>query len=132
MLHVEQLLGSHPHPNGGSAGSVAECVIACLECASACTSCADACLADEDVARLVACIRLAQDSAAICRTTADILSRANHPDSAVVNGIVAACLTACEACMRECWKHALGHCRICAEACAACARACEAIIATMA
>jgi hypothetical protein len=49
-----------------------------------------------------------------------------------VNAIVAACLTACEVCMRECRKHDLEHCRICAEACATCARACEAIIATVA
>lgn len=133
MLHVAQMLRSHPHPNGTGAGGVAECVLACLDCASACATCADACLAEPEVARLVACVRLNQDCAAICRTTADVLSRANHPDPAVLNGIVSACLTAAEACARECGRHdRLEHCRICAEACEACVRACEAILATVA
>ena len=132
MLHVEQMLRSHPHPD--ECGAVAECVVACLDCASACAGCADACLAEGDVARLVAGIRLAQDCAAICRTTADLLSRACHPDPAVVNGLVAACLTACVACARECGRHGggLACCRICAQACLACAGACEAILATIA
>ncbi|MCH8561387.1 hypothetical protein [Nesterenkonia sp. DZ6] len=49
---------------------LAGCIQACTDAALACTSCADACLAEDAVAQLRTTIRLAQDTAEMCTTTA--------------------------------------------------------------
>jgi hypothetical protein len=99
-----------------------------------CTACADACLSERDVSRLVACIRLNLDCAAVCTATGSILARSNKAghrqllEAQLANGIAF-----CNACANECREHdeMHRHCRVCAEACEACAQACAAMLATM-
>ena len=98
-------------------------------CASTCATCSDACLHGEDAGSMTRCIDLDNQCAAICRTTADILSRPG-PNGDSWRAIVEACIAVCTECAEECEQHAdhHDHCRICAEACRACAEACRALL----
>jgi hypothetical protein len=129
-FHVEQMLRTHPHQRANNVGGVASCIVACLDCAAACSGCADACIAENDTQRLLRCIRLNQDCATVCRSTAEILSRSSQPDWAVLWTLVDACRVACRACAAECERHARHmHCRICADACRRVERACSDVVA---
>jgi Domain of Unknown Function (DUF326) len=112
--------------------AIARAIDACLECAQACTACADACLAEDDVGKLVACVRLDLVCAGVCDATLRALSiRAGHTET--LTALLEACTTACAACAEECERHASHHehCRICAEACRACAQACDTLLAEL-
>jgi hypothetical protein len=111
--------------------ALAQCIDACLECTRACTSCADACLNEEShVAELAGCIRLDQNCADICDTTARVLIRSPDHDMALTRRMLDACIQACRSCGDECERHAgaFAHCRVCAEACRRCERACQELL----
>jgi len=130
MDYIAGMLKSHPHPVAVEAASLETCLEACLACEQACTACADACLVEEDVHRLVRCIRLNLDCAAVCSVTARVLSRQTAPPSDLIQQQLATCTAFCKACAVECEGHAHRHehCRVCAEACRACESACRALI----
>ena len=109
------------------------CIDACLECGQACTTCADACLSEEMVADLTTCIRLNQDCADLCDTTARLLSRHTGTDTTVLRAALEALRAACAACAAECDTHAdmHEHCRVCADACRRCEQACTNLLATL-
>jgi hypothetical protein len=129
--HVQQMLNTHPAKPTYDRGLLLECIRACLDCAQACVACADACLGESDPRKLTACIRLNNDCADICETTAKILSRQTALDRNVIRAIIEACATICRSCGEECDMHAaaMQHCRVCAEACHACEQACQKVLA---
>lgn len=91
------------------------------ECAAACEMCADACLDEEDIKKMVQCIRLDRDCAKICHTTASFI--ASHSDNA--QALVRVCEELCRNCGEECARHDMDHCQQCAETCRSCAEACR-------
>jgi hypothetical protein len=75
------------------------------------------------------CIRLSEDCADLCVSTARSILRTFEPDMALFRALLAACAWACELCAAECRLHPnVQHCRACAEVCAACQRACQALL----
>ncbi|WP_044198529.1 four-helix bundle copper-binding protein [Dyadobacter tibetensis] len=99
---------------------------ACSDCAVSCSNCASSCLQEENVADMVTCIQLDLECAALCRSTAELLSLG----SGFSAHLCRICADACVACATECEKHAemgMEHCRRCAQACRNCAQACEEI-----
>ncbi len=103
------------------------CIEACVECWTACEMCSDACLHEENVEKMVRCIRLDRDCAAICRLAAEAMVRGSE----FAARICALCAEICDACGEECAKHAdhHDHCRVCAEACRRCADECRRMAA---
>lgn len=95
-------------------------------CAAACHYCATACLDEQDVQMLTSCIKLDLDCADICQVTAAFVARV----SPHAPHLLKECAEICEACSKECEKHAhMEHCRLCAEACRQCAEACSVMAA---
>ncbi len=136
MAHAtthQQMLQAHPRGAAFDATSLLACLQACLDCAQSCVSCADACSAEQDPKMQAKCIRLNNDCADLCGTTARILARQTDPDPDVVRAVVDACAKACAACATECEKHGkhMEHCRLCAEACRTCESACRAMFAVL-
>jgi hypothetical protein len=128
MSRLQQMLETHPEPAGKNGDAARRCIEACAECAQTCTVCADACLAEKDVKKMVACIRLNLDCAEVCHVTGTLMTRPSHRDAPALRAQLEACIEICRACADECAKHGehgMEHCRICAEACRACADACE-------
>jgi hypothetical protein len=123
------ILSTHPSKDTFDLAQLRAAIDAAAECATTCASCADACLREDDPKAMVRCIDLCTQCAAICRTTAEILSRPG-PNGDSWRSIVEACIAACRECAEECEQHAghHEHCRICAEACRRCADACEALL----
>ncbi|MEG9247865.1 four-helix bundle copper-binding protein [Arthrobacter sp. Soc17.1.1.1] len=119
MSRTQQMMTTHPRTEGTPAQdhAVLAAITALNGCAQTCTSCTDACLADEDVSHMTACIRRNQDCADLCRVTADILTRRTDPHDTLIQQVLLACRTACNACAIECGKHDHPHCRICADTC---------------
>ena len=96
------------------------------ECMRACRQCAAACLREGHAAHLAECIRLDWDCAEACALALAYLDR----QSGNLDAACDFCAALCEACSRECDKHAdMEHCRICADACRRCAEACLGIAA---
>jgi hypothetical protein len=91
------------------------------QCAAACEMCADACLDEQDIEKMVQCIRLDRDCAKICHTTASFV--ASHSENA--QALVSVCEDICRQCGEECAKYDMDHCQKCAEACRECAEACS-------
>lgn len=91
------------------------------DCAAHCNHCADACLDEDDVKKMVDCIRLDRICAATCIATAKALSVKSND----YGSLVKACQEICEKCAAECAKHEADHCKKCAEACRKCAEACS-------
>jgi hypothetical protein len=114
----------------GSHDDLLEGLSALWSCAEACTACADACLGEEEIHRVVRCIRTCRDCGDICEATAKLLTRQTQSEPALVRAQLQACVIACQVCGAECEKHAehMAHCRICAEACHRCERICKEII----
>jgi hypothetical protein len=85
------------------------------------------------VADLTTCIRLNQDCADLCDTTARLLSRHTGTDTTVLRAALEALRAACAACAAECDTHAdmHEHCRVCADACRRCEQACTNLLATL-
>ena len=90
-------------------------------CAAACENCMDACLDEEDVKRMVQCIRTDRDCAKICHITASFVAS----NSAYASQLVKQCKEICSACAAECEKHEMEHCQACAKACRECEEACK-------
>ena len=134
MTVTAQLFDTHPRANDiANRDALLACIDACLECGQACTTCADACLSEEMVADLTTCIRLNQDCADLCDTTARLLSRHTGTDTTVLRAALEALRAACAACAAECDTHAdmHEHCRVCADACRRCEQACTNLLATL-
>lgn len=91
-------------------------------CAAACEMCLDACLDEEDIKKMVPCIRLDRDCAKICQITAAYVA-SNSPHAAHIMG---ECIEIVTKCGEECGKHQHDHCQLCAKACRECAEACRA------
>jgi hypothetical protein len=131
---IMQMLATHPKQGKLDQGMLAQVVQSLNECASTCTICADACLSEKMVAELAQCIRLNQDCADVCETTARTLLRSGaEPQRSMLRHMVEACAASCQACGQECARHAQmhEHCRICAESCRHCEDACRKILSTM-
>ena len=90
-------------------------------------------VSEEMVADLTTCIRLNQDCADLCDTTARLLSRHTGTDTTVLRAALEALRAACAACAAECDTHAdmHEHCRVCADACRRCEQACTNLLATL-
>jgi hypothetical protein len=132
MTRLQGMLASHPDPAGSNGEEARRCIEACAECAQTCTVCADACLAEDDVQKLVTCIRLNMDCADVCHVTGTLMTRPSHRDAPALRAQLQACIEICRACADECASHHhMEHCRLCAEACRACAEACEAMAAAL-
>lgn len=102
------------------------CLEACVECWIACEMCSDACLDEENVEKMVRCIRLNRDCADACKTAVQAMVRGS--DNAAE--FCRLCAELCERCAEECEKHTHhDHCRICAEACRRCAEECRKMAA---
>lgn len=132
-LHAEQMLRTHPGPAALDRDRLLQCLQACLDCAQACVSCADACLGEREVAKMVRCIRLNEDCAAVCEATGRVLSRQTAFEPSIATPLLQACIAACRACAEECARHGahMEHCRVCAEACRRCEQACVALAGTL-
>jgi hypothetical protein len=81
------------------------------------------------VHRLVRCIRLNLDCAAVCGATGAVMSRQTAFDPALARAL----LEACDRCAAECERHAghHEHCRVCAEACRRCETACREALSAL-
>lgn len=130
---VRAMFRSHPdHPSHTEV--ISRCIDACFSCVETCTACADACLSEKEVDRLVACIRLNLDCAAVCTATGNIVSRANKAGNRQpLEALLTTCIAFCRVCAAECTMHAEmhRHCRVCAEACNTCAEACDAMLGSL-
>ncbi|RAV28634.1 four-helix bundle copper-binding protein [Sinomicrobium soli] len=93
-------------------------------CINHCNYCADACLEEENVKKMINCIRTDRICASICTATAEILAT-TYPAEALVQY----CMEWCELCGEECARHGHDHCQECAQACMECVRACEQYLA---
>lgn len=94
-------------------------------CITHCNYCADACLGEDNVQKMVKCIRLDRACAEVCSTLHQLLST-EFDD---VDDLVRYCKRICDACANECDKHNHDHCKACADACRKCTEACEAYLA---
>lgn len=119
------------HPVSPSIPDVlAECIQACTDAALACTSCADACLAEDAVVELRTTIRLAQDAADMCTTTARFLSRLTETDGNLLKTILMLCRDFATTFAMEAKRHAdqYEHCSLAAQACRRCEEACQRLL----
>lgn len=91
------------------------------ECMTACNHCYDACLQEDDVNKMVDCIRLDRECADICAYLEQALGRGTP----FASQLAKVCAEICQACGDECNKHDHQHCQECAQACYACAEACN-------
>lgn len=134
MHHIEEMLQTHPRGAQIDRAPFVDCIRACFECAETCTACADACLGEQQLDRLVRCIRLNLDCADVCWTTGSVLSRLTEPDWDLLRAQLEACVEACRVCGAECQTHAgrHEHCRVCAESCRRCAEACQRLVSGVA
>ena len=140
---VNDMLRTYPADLGGvDREAMARCIEECVACAQACTACADACLGEDQADRLRTCIRLDQQCADVCHTTARLLIRhhdghggslAGQAEQGAVRAQLEACALLCAACAQECERHAAhhAHCRVCAAACRSCEESCRALLATL-
>lgn len=101
------------------------CIEACVECWVACEMCSDACLEEDNVGKMVRCIRLDRDCADACMTAVRAMVRGGEHAAEFCR----LCAELCEACAAECEKHDHDHCRLCAEACRRCAEECRKMAA---
>jgi len=120
------------HPQGKEDQAILKALSKTILCSTTCMTCADACLSEPSDMDLSQCIRLNLDCASVCESMFHLLSRPATARSVYFNEMVQACVSVCDACARECAKHADAHehCRICAETCRECVQACQDIIAT--
>lgn len=67
-----------------------------------CEACADVCLGEKEVQSLVDCIRTVLDCAAVCRTTATILTPQTETSLKLVHAQLEACIAARQVCIDTC------------------------------
>jgi hypothetical protein len=130
MSYASQLLESYPRTVNVDVQVLAATIDALTDCAQACTSDADDDLSEPDVAEMVKCIRLCQDCADICTTTAGVTSRQTEYDANVTRPLLEACIASCKSCGDECERHAMmhAHCQVCEQACRRCEQACRQLL----
>ena len=130
---VTNMFRAHPErPN--HAEVMSRCIEACFACVETCTACADACLAEKNVEKLISCIRLNQDCAAVSAAMGSILSRANKVGHRqLLEAQLTTCIAFCRACATECERHAAmhQHCAVCAKVCNDCVTACNEMLSSM-
>ena len=97
------------------------CIDACNDCALACDHCAAACLNEQDIAKMVRCIRLDIDCAEICRLAVAYMARGSELSADACE----LCASICDECAKECDRHPMAHCKDCAKACRRCAEECR-------
>ncbi|MGP3958872.1 four-helix bundle copper-binding protein [Nonomuraea sp. 3N208] len=121
MTYAEKMLDAYPAQINLDHRQLAGVIDALEACAQACTACADACLSEpaDRLPMLSRCIRDNLDCAAICSTTAAVLSRHTGYDANLSRAQVQAAIQATKTCGDSCAEHSSRHehCRICAEAC---------------
>ncbi|MCK2215694.1 four-helix bundle copper-binding protein [Actinomadura sp. ATCC 31491] len=121
MTYTQQMLDAYPGEINLDRKHLAAVIDALTACAQTCTACADACLSEraEDLPMLTRCIRDDLDCAAICATTAAVLSRHTGYAAALTRAQVQAAIQATKTCGDSCGEHAdrHEHCRICARVC---------------
>ena len=100
---------------------ITTCIDLCVESARECERCTNACLGEPDVSSLTDCIRLTQDCAHVCWTTASLLGR----HSRFLRDICRLCGEVCEACSVECRRFSHEHNQRCADLCDECAEECR-------
>lgn len=112
---------------------MAECVERLTNCAQACVQCADDCLAEHlQQHHMAKCIRLNQDCADICTTTARVLSRQAGYVPETVAAILNAAIASCGSCALVCEEHdQIEHCAVCARHCRDAEIACEAMLSSL-
>ncbi|MDT0686196.1 four-helix bundle copper-binding protein [Autumnicola psychrophila] len=93
-------------------------------CINHCNYCADACLGEDDVKKMVSCIRSDKVCAEACAALVQILAIKD----ADARDLVEYCRKVCKACADECEKHEAQHCKDCAKACRECEEACKAYL----
>jgi hypothetical protein len=127
---LKQMLESHPKKQTNIVNELHEKVIEIAGCAIICNICADACLGEQNVQNLAECIRLNLDCAAVCNSTAAIISRQTNSSTDLIKAQLQACKTACKTCGDECQKHAQAHehCKICSDVCHKCMQTCDQLI----
>jgi hypothetical protein len=132
-MKTEEMLKSHPRKANIEMRDVTNCIEACRECAVVCTSCADACLGEQNVQKLVPCIRIDLDCADICQTTARMLMRQTETNLQLLRAQLETTITATRLCAEECEKHAEmhQHCRVCASSCRNCEQMCQQMLTTL-
>ncbi len=94
-------------------------------CINHCNYCADSCLDEDDVKKMVDCIRTDKVCAEVCSALSQVLAT-SYSD---VRDLVQYCKKVCQACADECGKHEAQHCKDCAKACQECVKACEDYLA---
>ncbi len=132
--HIGQMLQSHPRGTAVGLEALRDAIETILDCAETCTMCADACLGEDQVDKLVACIRLNLDCAKVCEAAGAVVGRQTEPSVEVWRPLLQACATVCRACGDECEKHASmhEHCRVCADTCRQCEEACNKLLEAVA
>lgn len=132
---ANKMLETYPRSFNVDRELLVACIAACHECAEACTQCADDCLSeDKHLTELAKCIRLNQDCADLCATTARIVSRQTEYDANLTRAVLEACIQACQSCGAECQSHAshMEHCAVCAASCERCETACQRLLEAIA
>ena len=133
MSDARQMLDTYPRTSGLDADVLAAAIDALTDCVQACTADVDADLSEQDLAEMVACIRLCLNCVDVCTGTAGVVSRQAEYDAAVARPLLEACVAICRSCGDECERHAQHHqhCRVCAEACRRCEQACRNLLDIM-
>ncbi len=90
-------------------------------CAAACEMCSDACLDEDNVKKMVRCIRLDRDCAKLYTLAHSYVASR----SAYAGAILQQLAEICKACADECAQHEMDHCQECARACRECEQACR-------
>lgn len=100
------------------------CLQVCNDCAAACDQCAIACLAETETRTLRDCIRLSEETAAICRLLATFLAR----ESRFVRELARVCAVVCDQCANECERYAADHFQLSGSLCRNCADECRRVV----
>jgi hypothetical protein len=130
MSYARQLLDTYPGTLNAGAGVLAATIDALSDCAQACIADADDDLREQNLAEMVACIRLCWDCADVCNATLGLVTRQTAYNASVTRPLLEACMAVCKSCGDECERHAHHHqhCRVCEQACRRCEQACRELL----
>ena len=113
--------GGAEQPKGGSADDLAKLAATCVQRGEECTSHCLGMFAAGDTS-LAACARSVHEMSAVCGA----LERLAWMDSTHLRSLSPVCAEVCDACEKECRKHAKEH-----AVCASCADACKDLAAAL-
>lgn len=130
MKAIEAMMENLPHSAPSFSSQLGAALVALAECEQVCLVCADSCLEEEHASELRHCIREDLSCAAVCRATAQLLSRPSDLASPAIQATLHACIAACQACADICARHAREHeyCRICRDTCLGSQEACNLLL----